>query len=70
MYDYQGCVGAGLGDLERALARLQASTLAEGEGTNAAIYYEDTAKRKVLSLITALRGLQSVQVSHCHCLPH
>ncbi|EIE20176.1 hypothetical protein COCSUDRAFT_18682, partial [Coccomyxa subellipsoidea C-169] len=50
-----------LGDLERALARLQASTLAEGEGTNAAIYYEDTAKRKVLSLITALRGLQSVQ---------
>ncbi|CAL8470971.1 g10513 [Coccomyxa elongata] len=51
----------GLGDLERALARLQASTLAEGDGTNAAIYYEDTAKRKVLALITVLRGLQSVQ---------
>ena len=53
---------AGLGDLERALARLQASTLAEVDGTNAAIYYEDTAKRKVLALITVLRGLQSVQV--------
>ena len=31
--------------------------------TNAAIYYEDTSKRKVLALITVLRGLQSVQVS-------
>ena len=65
--NHQNCGGAGLGDLERALARLQASTLAEGDGTNAAIYYEDTAKRKVLSLITALRGLQSVQVKTLLC---
>ncbi len=57
-----GVCGIGLGDLERALARLQASTLAEGDGTNAAIYYEDTAKRKVLALITVLHGLRSVQV--------
>ena len=54
---------AGLGDLERALARIQANSAAEVEGANAAIYYEDTAKRKVLSLLTALRGLQSMQVS-------
>ena len=54
---------AGLGDLERALARIQASSAAEAEGANAAIYYEDTARRKVLSLLTALRGLQSLQVS-------
>ncbi len=53
---------AGIGDLERALARIQASVAAEAEGANAAIYYEDTAKRKVLSLVTALRGLQSLQV--------
>jgi hypothetical protein len=52
---------AGVGDLARALARLQASTLAEAEGANAAIYYEDTAKRRVLSVVAALRGLQSVQ---------
>ena len=64
---------AGIGDLERALARIQASSAAEAEGANAAIYYEDTAKRKVLSLLTALRGLQSLQVifstvSVSHCL--
>ena len=53
---------AGVGDLERALARIQASSAAEAEGANAAIYYEDTAKRKVLALVTALRGLQSLKV--------
>lgn len=57
---------AGIGDLERALARIQASVAAEAEGANAAIYYEDTAKRKVLSLVTALRGLQSLQVCSWH----
>ena len=57
--------GTGRGDLERALARIHASSAAEAEGANAAIYYEDTAKRKVLSLVTALRGLQSLQVACC-----
>lgn len=56
--------GTGVGDLERALARIHASSAAEAEGANAAIYYEDTAKRKVLSLVTALRGLQSLQVQY------
>ena len=55
-----------MGDLERALARIHASSAAEAEGANAAIYYEDTAKRKVLSLVTALRGLQSLQVQFLH----
>lgn len=59
---YMAALATGIGDLERALARIQASSAAEAEGANTAIYYEDTAKRKVLSLVTALRGLQSLQV--------
>lgn len=53
-----------MGDLQRAAARL-ASSAGENEGGVASrvVYYEDTARRKVLALVAALRGLEKLQAS-------
>ncbi|GMH33654.1 hypothetical protein BSKO_01488 [Bryopsis sp. KO-2023] len=55
---------AGIGDLERALARLHTSTLSGVHGGRDAehvILYEDTSKKKVNALVAAIRGLESAQ---------
>jgi hypothetical protein len=51
---------AGISDLERALARLHASTVAGASGRDASnvVLYEDAAKRKVAALVGVLRDLQ------------
>ncbi|CAD7704171.1 unnamed protein product [Ostreobium quekettii] len=55
---------SGVGDLERALARLHASTLEGahcGREAEHVVLYEDAARRKVRALVAALKGLQRVQ---------
>ena len=52
---------AGVGDIQRSLARLQAS--GTGRDADNVILYEDAAKRRVSALASALRGLQSLQVN-------
>ncbi len=52
---------AGVGDLQRVVARLAASAGDGAEGTPRVVYYEDTAKRKVLALVAALRSLEALQ---------
>lgn len=53
---------AGLGDLERSLARLHAAGIGGGMGRDAmqVVLYEDNAKRRVAAMIAGLRGLQSL----------
>jgi DNA mismatch repair protein MSH6 len=52
-------------DLERAIARLHASTVAGASGRDAAnvVLYEDGAKRKVRQLLAALRDMQAVHAA-------
>lgn len=54
--------GAGVGDLERSLARLHAAGLGGGMGRDAmkVVLYEDNAKRRVAAMIAGLRGLQTL----------
>ena len=56
---------AGLGDLERSLARLHAAGLGGGMGRDAmqVVLYEDNAKRRVAAMIAGLRGLQSLNAA-------
>lgn len=58
-------VGAGLGDLERSLARLHAAGVGGGMGRDAmqVVLYEDNAKRRVAAMIAGLRGLQSLNAA-------
>lgn len=53
---------AGISDLERVIARLHASTVAGGSGRDSGhvVLYEDAAKRKVKSVVSAVRDLQAV----------
>ena len=53
---------AGVGDLERSLARLHAAGLGGGMGRDAmkVVLYEDNAKRRVAAMIAGLRGLQTL----------
>ena len=53
---------AGVGDLERSLARLNAAGLGGGMGRDAmkVVLYEDNAKRRVAAMIAGLRGLQTL----------
>ena len=51
---------AGVGDLERSIARLQSA--GTGRDADHVILYEDAAKRRVAVLVSVLRGLQSLQV--------
>ena len=46
--------------MERALARLQASTVAGAGGREAGhvVLYEDTGRRRVKALVAAIRDLQ------------
>ncbi|GIL69309.1 hypothetical protein Vretimale_13435 [Volvox reticuliferus] len=52
---------AGVSDLERAVARLHASTVSGASGRDASnvILYEDAGKRKVAALTSALKDLRS-----------
>ena len=53
----------GIGDLERAVARIAASCAdAVARDADAVVLYEDAAKRKVQAFVAALRGLQALQV--------
>ena len=56
---------AGLGDLERSLARLHAAGVGGGMGRDAmqVVLYEDNAKRRVAAMIAGLRGLQSLNAA-------
>ena len=55
------CVG--IGDLERAVARIAATCAdAVARDADAVVLYEDAAKRRVQAFVAALRGLQSLQV--------
>ena len=57
-----------MGDLERAIARLCASSLGSfGRDDCAVVLYEDAAKRKVAAFVAALKGLQKLQVTSCLC---
>ena len=51
---------SGISDLERALARLQASTVSGAVGREAGnvVLYEDMGKRRVKALVSAIRDLQ------------
>jgi hypothetical protein len=51
---------AGISDLERAIARLHASTVAGASGRDAAnvVLYEDAGRRKVAALLAALKDLR------------
>lgn len=51
---------AGVGDLERSIARLQAA--GTGRDADNVVLYEDAAKRRVTALASVLQGLQSLQV--------
>ena len=51
---------AGVGDLERSIARLQAA--GTGRDADNVVLYEDVAKRRVTALASFLQGLQSLQV--------
>ena len=54
---------AGVGDLERSIARLCASSLGGfGRDGAAVVLYEDQAKKKVSAFLAVLRGLEKVQV--------
>ena len=54
---------AGLADLERALARINAAGAGVGSARDAphVILYEDVAKRRVKAYAAALSGLQKIQ---------
>ena len=53
---------AGIGDLERSIARLCASSLgAFGRDNTAVVLYEDAAKRKVSAFLSVLKGLEKLQ---------
>ena len=56
---------AGLGDLERSLARLHAEGVGGGMGRDAmqVVLYEDNAQRRVAAMIAGLRGLQSLNAA-------
>ena len=56
---------AGLGDLERSLARLNAAGVGGGMGRDAlqVVLYEDNAKRRVAAMIAGLRGLQALNAA-------
>ena len=55
---------AGIGDLERSIARLCASSLgAFGRDNAAVVLYEDAAKRKVSAFLNVLKGLEKLQAS-------
>lgn len=55
---------AGIGDLERSIARLCASSLgAFGRDNAAVVLYEDAARRKVQAFLSVLRGLEKLQAS-------
>jgi DNA mismatch repair protein MSH6 len=51
---------AGISDLERAVARLHASTVSGAEGRDAhnVVLYEDAKKRRVRALTSAIRDLK------------
>lgn len=54
--------GTGVGDLERSIARLCASSLgAFGRDNASVVLYEDAAKRKVSAFLAVLRGLEKLQ---------
>lgn len=54
---------AGVGDLERAIARLCASSLGGfGREKSTVVLYEDAAKRRLAAFLAALKGLQTLQV--------
>ena len=54
---------AGMGDLERSIARLCASSLgAFGRDNASVVLYEDAAKRKVAAFLSVLRGLEKLEV--------
>lgn len=54
----------GIGDLERSIARLCASSLgAFGRDNAAVVLYEDAAKRKVSAFLNVLKGLEKLQAS-------
>ncbi len=55
-------VCAGIGDLERSIARLCASSLgAFGRDNASVVLYEDAAKRKVSAFLSVLKGLEKLQ---------
>lgn len=49
---------AGVGDLERLVARLHCTSRGAC-ARDAVVLYEDAARRRVAALVTALRGLQA-----------
>jgi hypothetical protein len=56
-----------VGDLERSIARICASSLGGfGRDNTAVVLYEDQAKKKVAAFLAVLRGLEKVQVDN-HC---
>lgn len=55
---------AGIGDLERSIARLCASSLGSfGRDGSSVVLYEDAAKRKLAGFLAALKGLSKLEVS-------
>ena len=56
----EGALIAGVGDLERAVARLAGGQT--GRDASGIVLYEDAAARKVTQLCAALRGLQTLHV--------
>lgn len=54
---------AGIGDLERAISRLCASSLGSfGRDGSSVVLYEDVAKRKLTGFLAALKGLSKLEV--------
>ena len=52
-----------MGDLERAIARIQAACAgAIGRDSESVVLYEDAAKRRVVAFVAALNSLRTVQV--------
>ncbi|KAK9807187.1 hypothetical protein WJX73_005617 [Symbiochloris irregularis] len=53
---------AGVGDLERGVARIVAACAgATGRDAEAVVLYEDAAKRRVMAFVSTLRSLQALQ---------